>query len=77
MLAVEYKARGFQTLKTKVGGRNLKDDIDMLKAVRHSHPSCSLILDANGGYTASEALEVLKQLHRMFNPLTLIRNFSS
>lgn len=74
MLALEYKARGFQTIKTKVGGRNLNEDIDMLKAIRHSHPSCSLIVDANGGYKASEALEVLKQLHRMLNPQTLIRN---
>lgn len=41
----------------------MEDDIDMLKAIRHSHPSCSLILDANEGYKASEALDVLEQLH--------------
>jgi len=64
LLAVEYKTRGFQTIKIKVGGGSLKDDIDRLRAIRHSHPSCSLIVDANEGYKANEALEVLKQLHQ-------------
>ncbi|KAG0606134.1 hypothetical protein M758_9G116700 [Ceratodon purpureus] len=64
LLALEYKDRGFQTIKTKVGGRELKHDIDMLRAIRHNHPTCSLILDANGGYNASDALEVLRQLHK-------------
>ena len=50
-------------IKTKVGGRDLKDDIKMLRAIRSSHPKCSLILDANGGYSANESLDVLKQLH--------------
>lgn len=65
MLASEYEARGFQTIKTKVGGRALQDDIDMLIAIRQNHPKCSLILDANGGYNANDALEVLKQLHEL------------
>lgn len=65
LLALEYRTRGFQTIKTKVGGRDLKDDIDMLRAIRQSHPTCSLILDANGGYKASDALEVLRQLHEL------------
>lgn len=75
LLALEYKVRGFQTIKTKVGGRDLKDDIDVLKAIRRNHPSCSLILDANGGYKASDALEVLRQLHGMFDLSTLIQGF--
>ncbi|CAM6092290.1 unnamed protein product [Calypogeia fissa] len=62
-LAVEYAARGFATIKTKVGGRALSSDIALLKAIRRGHPSCSLILDANCGYTADEALQVLQQLH--------------
>lgn len=74
MLALQYKDRGFQTIKTKVGGRDLKDDIDVLRAIRHNHPTCSLILDANGAYNASDALEVLRQLHGMFDLSTLIHN---
>ncbi len=70
---MEYKSRGFQTIKTKVGGRDLKDDIDMVRAVRHNHPTCALILDANGGYEASDALEVLRQLHGMFHLATPIQ----
>jgi L-alanine-DL-glutamate epimerase-like enolase superfamily enzyme len=61
-LAVKYARLGFQTLKLKVG-KDLNRDIDVLKAIRNSHPTCSFILDANEGYTASEAIEVLKQLH--------------
>jgi L-alanine-DL-glutamate epimerase-like enolase superfamily enzyme len=63
LLALSYADRGFETIKTKVGGRELKHDIDMLKAIRHNHPKCALILDANGGYCATDALELLKQLH--------------
>lgn len=63
-LAVKYAQLGFQTLKLKVG-KDLNRDIDVLKAIRNSHPTCSFILDANEGYTASEAIEVLKQLHDM------------
>ena len=73
LLALDYKARGFQTIKTKVGGRDLKDDINMLRAIRHNHPTCSLILDANGGYNASDALEVLRQLQGMFALSILIQ----
>jgi len=65
LLASEYASRGFNMIKTKVGGRDLKDDIKMLRAIRSSHPTCSLILDANGGYNANESLDVLKQLHEL------------
>ncbi|KAJ7566375.1 hypothetical protein O6H91_02G099700 [Diphasiastrum complanatum] len=61
-LAGSYALRGFDTLKVKVGGRSIEADITMLKAIRRSHPECSLILDANGGYDADEALDFLKLL---------------
>ncbi|KAK1384078.1 Dipeptide epimerase [Heracleum sosnowskyi] len=63
-LAHDYRIKGFKTLKLKVG-RNLNADIDTLRAIRVSHPDCSLILDANEGYTSSEALQVLQTLHEM------------
>ncbi|KAH9318410.1 hypothetical protein KI387_020179, partial [Taxus chinensis] len=63
-LAAKYAQLGFQTLKLKVG-KNIAADIQVLKAIRISHPSCSFILDANEGYTASQALEVLQQLYDM------------
>ncbi|PKU85931.1 hypothetical protein MA16_Dca001762 [Dendrobium catenatum] len=63
-LAAEYKERGFNTLKLKVG-KNLSSDIEVLKAIRLVHPDCLFILDANEGYTANEAIEVLEKLNEM------------
>lgn len=61
-LAAKYYGQGFSTLKLKVG-KNLEADIDVLRAIRSAHPTCSFILDANEGYTAGEAVEVLHRLH--------------
>ena len=61
-LAAKYRGQGFQTLKLKVG-KNLNSDIEVLKAIRLVHPDCSFILDANEGYTASQAIEVLDRLN--------------
>ncbi|PKA57536.1 isochorismate synthase / 2-succinyl-5-enolpyruvyl-6-hydroxy-3-cyclohexene-1-carboxylate synthase / 2-succinyl-6-hydroxy-2,4-cyclohexadiene-1-carboxylate synthase / O-succinylbenzoate synthase [Apostasia shenzhenica] len=63
-LAAKYKERGFTTLKLKVG-KNLREDIEVLREIRKVHPDCSFILDANEGYTANEAIEVLEQLHEV------------
>ncbi|GAQ79174.1 hypothetical protein KFL_000250510 [Klebsormidium nitens] len=60
-LAFTYKQQGFETIKTKVG-KEPKDDIIRLRAIRFSHPQCRLILDANEGYTPNEALDVLRLL---------------
>ncbi|XP_068642389.1 L-Ala-D/L-amino acid epimerase isoform X2 [Aristolochia californica] len=63
-LAAKYFKQGFSTLKLKVG-KNLEADIEVLRAIRGAHPNCSFILDANEGYTALEAVEVLDKLHEM------------
>ncbi|KAK8680092.1 hypothetical protein V6N13_109046 [Hibiscus sabdariffa] len=63
-LASKYREQGFETLKLKVG-KNLKADIEVLKAIRTAHPDCSFILDANEGYRPEEAIEVLEKLHEM------------
>ncbi|KAI3976785.1 hypothetical protein MKX01_008643 [Papaver californicum] len=52
-------------LASKYLGKNLNADIDVLKAIRVAHRECSFILDANEGYTSSEAIEVLDKLHEM------------
>lgn len=61
-LALKYRKQGFQTLKLKVG-KDLKADIEVLRAIRAVHPTCSFILDANEGYKSSEAILVLDKLH--------------
>ncbi|KAK9091778.1 hypothetical protein Sjap_024955 [Stephania japonica] len=63
-LALKYRNQGFTTLKLKVG-KNLIADIQVLKAIRVAHPNCSFILDANEGYTSTEAIQVLDNLHEM------------
>ncbi|XP_020097534.1 L-Ala-D/L-amino acid epimerase isoform X2 [Ananas comosus] len=63
-LAAKYRKQGFSTLKLKVG-KNLNSDIEVLRAIRSVHPDCLFILDANEGYTAYQAIEVLDKLHEM------------
>eukprot|EP00271_Cylindrocystis_brebissonii_P020542 TRINITY_DN6848_c0_g1_i5.p1 TRINITY_DN6848_c0_g1~~TRINITY_DN6848_c0_g1_i5.p1 ORF type:complete len:317 (+),score=68.94 TRINITY_DN6848_c0_g1_i5:266-1216(+) len=71
-LAAFYKQQGFAAVKTKVGGTALEDDIARLAAIREGHPECSLLLDANCGYTVSEAMAVLKSLHELnLDPILL------
>ncbi|KAL4573361.1 hypothetical protein LXL04_020164 [Taraxacum kok-saghyz] len=63
-LASKYCKEGFKTLKLKVG-KDLNTDIEVLQAIRAAHPHCLFILDANEGYTSSEAIQVLQKLHEM------------
>ncbi|XP_019177071.1 PREDICTED: L-Ala-D/L-amino acid epimerase-like [Ipomoea nil] len=63
-LASNYRKKGFKTLKLKVG-KNLNADIEVLRSIRVAHPDCSFILDANEGYSSSEAIQVLEKLHEM------------
>jgi L-alanine-DL-glutamate epimerase-like enolase superfamily enzyme len=60
-LAAEYRERGFATIKTKVG-RDVAADIARLRAIRAGHPDCALVLDANEGYSADEALRALAEM---------------
>ncbi|WOL18490.1 L-Ala-D/L-amino acid epimerase isoform X2 [Canna indica] len=63
-LAAKYCRQGFSTLKLKVG-KDLNSDIEVLRAIRSVHPDCSFILDANEGYKAHQAIEVLDKLNAM------------
>lgn len=63
-LASKYCEQGFKTLKLKVG-KNLNSDIEVLQAIRAVHPDCFFILDANEGYSSSEAIQVLEKLYEV------------
>ncbi len=52
---------GITSLKVKVGGE-IREDVARVEAIRAAAPGVGLILDANQGYTASEALLCLKAL---------------
>lgn len=60
-LARDYRDRGFATIKTKVG-LDVAADLDRLAAIRRGHPGCALVLDANEGYTAEDALQLVREL---------------
>jgi L-alanine-DL-glutamate epimerase-like enolase superfamily enzyme len=58
-LADEWRARGFRTFKVKVG-HDLEKDRAALLAVASRVPGSSFRLDANAGFTAAEAIALLR-----------------
>ena len=57
-LAVQYAARGFSSFKVKVG-RDWRADRMALQAVARAVPQARFRLDANGGFSAQDALSLL------------------
>ncbi|NDD28542.1 MAG: dipeptide epimerase [Proteobacteria bacterium] len=60
-LAAAIAAQGVRVIKLKVGS-GLDDDVARALAVAQGAPTCALTLDANQGYTASEAVELVRRL---------------
>jgi L-alanine-DL-glutamate epimerase-like enolase superfamily enzyme len=58
-LAREWVARGFRSLKIKVG-KDVDADARALEAVARAAPAARLRVDANAGYTAREALALAR-----------------
>jgi muconate cycloisomerase len=57
--------KGWRAIKVKVG-RNPAADVERLRAVRDAiGPEAFLSVDANGGYTAEEAVRVARQFERL------------
>ncbi len=54
----------FETVKIKVAekGESLSDDLARIREVARLHPTAKLRLDANGGYSIEQALELADQL---------------
>lgn len=71
--------RGFTTLKIKVGALSPVEDAERVIALHRSLPAgrgsrgseLSLILDANGGYSAEQALDLLRRLAAVDVPVAL------
>jgi L-alanine-DL-glutamate epimerase-like enolase superfamily enzyme len=63
-LARTWVERGFGALKVKVG-KDPDADVRALEAIRRAAPSASLRVDANAGYSASEALTVARACQRL------------
>lgn len=61
--AVKYAKEGYRILKTKVG-KNLIEDVDRLLAIKEAAPDCGIIIDANQGYSPSDAVHFLQELEK-------------
>ena len=55
---------GYKCIKIKIGAINFEDEINLLKLIRKdfSEEDIEIRLDANGAFSANEAIEKLKQL---------------
>lgn len=60
-LATTYWAQGFRCFKLKVGG-DLAHDVATLEQIAAAAPEASLVLDANEGFSADEALTLLRRI---------------
>ncbi len=67
-MAREYAALGFRMLKIK-GGANPEEDIRRVQAIHQALPHHVLRLDADGGYSVQEALEVSRTLGNILEML--------
>lgn len=60
--AARYQAAGFSTLKVKIGGRDLGEDVARLRAIGEAAPQVRLVLDGNTAFSVTTALELLDSL---------------
>ena len=60
-MAKAYAKKGFRMLKIK-GGMDAADDVNRVKAIHRALPDHILRLDADGGYSVKQALEVARAL---------------
>jgi L-alanine-DL-glutamate epimerase-like enolase superfamily enzyme len=70
--ALAIKERGIRDFKVKVGAGSLGAEVERLRAIHQAVPEARLLLDANGGYTADEALELLSRLAESELPILLL-----
>jgi L-alanine-DL-glutamate epimerase-like enolase superfamily enzyme len=61
--AGRWWARGFRSLKVKIGGGS-GSDLERVLAVHEGAPRARLVLDANGGLKAQQAVELVEALER-------------
>lgn len=70
------RARGFSTLKVKVGAQGAREDAERVTALfaaanEAGYPPPQIVLDANGGYSAEAALLLLRKLAAAQVPVAL------
>ena len=65
--AKEKVEQGFDCIKLKIGAKDWKEEIEMIRILRSHHDSKSLMIrvDANGAFAPEEAMRKLDQLARL------------
>lgn len=58
-IAADMHAKGFRLFKVKVG-KEQEEDLARVVAISEGAPGCSFVLDANQGYTPSQAVKFTK-----------------
>jgi L-alanine-DL-glutamate epimerase-like enolase superfamily enzyme len=53
--------RGIRAIKLKIGAGNYREDLDRLEAVREIAPDVTLTVDANGGYSVTDAISFARE----------------
>lgn len=61
--ALKLSEKGYSILKTKVG-KDLNDDIGRILAIMEGAPGCRLMLDANQGYSPTQAVRFIEELEK-------------
>jgi L-alanine-DL-glutamate epimerase-like enolase superfamily enzyme len=69
--AASIAARGFRTIKLKVGGASLSEDVARALAVHEAAPGCGVLLDANASLSAEDALALAGALRERGVPVVL------
>lgn len=63
--------QGYRTIKLKVGGVDLSEDIERIRAVFSAAPECSLVLDGNAALTVEDAVAIASECKRLGARLSL------
>ncbi len=64
--AVALVEQGFRSIKLRLGGQPLRDDVTVAAAVRQAvGPDIQLTVDGNGAYTLSTAVQMGRELERL------------
>lgn len=71
-LAAEAAARGYRSLKIKVGGPDREEDLERARRVSRSAPGAGIRLDANQGFAVEEALAFLGDCEKLGIPVELL-----
>ncbi len=70
--AATIAAQGYRTIKLKVGGVPLDEDLARLSAVISAAPACALVLDGNGALSEDDAVALARGVSAAGGALALL-----